>query len=301
MADSDASDSDGYYRDSEFSDSSDDDDSKQSGGANGDDDVQSTSQTKFKNADNKVDVATQDDDRSMTDSEASGSDGHYGNSEFSDSSDDDDPRQSGGIYGGDEPSPDLFSDQCRVDAVSHSECDDNDDNNDSGSEFRDRSDDGSPDTSHDFCQLDIWGVINKWYGGKTGKQKLKFVLNRLFNLTLLSRALHHNDVCDSIMQTAEHFQDTFHMGFDEALEHAVLKRRFLICDILAVSAKEAESSMDGNEFDSNVVFSDIDSHDREKSDAEPKCELWLHINNQMADKNVSGDARKKIGVDLVLH
>ena len=47
------------------------------------------------------------------------------------------------------------------------------------------------------------------------------------------------------MQTAEHFQDTFHMGFDKALEYAVLKRRILIRDILAVSAKEAENSMDG--------------------------------------------------------
>ena len=79
----------------------------------------------------------------------------------------DDPRQSGGIYGSGESSPDVFSKQCRVDSVSHSECDDNDDNNDSGSEIHDRSDDGSQDTSNDFCQLDIWGAINKWYGGKT--------------------------------------------------------------------------------------------------------------------------------------
>ena len=38
-----------------------DDDSRQSGGLCGDDDVQSTSQTTFKNADNEVDVASQKD------------------------------------------------------------------------------------------------------------------------------------------------------------------------------------------------------------------------------------------------
>ena len=106
----------------------------------------------------------------------------------------DDPRQSSGVYGGGgEFSPDIFSDRSGVGAVSHSECDDNDDNNDSGSEFRDRSDDGSPHTSNDFCQLDIWSAINNWYGGKTGKQKLNFILNRLFKLTLLSRAMSRDD------------------------------------------------------------------------------------------------------------
>ena len=218
-----------------------DDDLRQSGGANGDDDIQSTSQTKFKNAD------TQDDDRLMSDIEND----CYGNSEFSASSDDDEPRQSGGIYASGESSRDMFSKQCRVDSVSHSECDDNDDNNDSGSELHDSSDDGSPHTSFDFCRLDIWHTITEWCGVKTGKKKLEFILNRLFNLTLLSRALHHNDVCDSIVQTAEHFQDTFHMSFDEALEHAVLKRRFLIRDILAVSAREAENSMD--DYTSDIV------------------------------------------------
>ena len=56
MTDSDASDSDGYYGDSDFSDSSDDDD---------------------------------DDNRSMILNVDSDSDGYYGNSDFSDSSDDD--------------------------------------------------------------------------------------------------------------------------------------------------------------------------------------------------------------------
>ena len=109
--------------------------------------------------------------------------------------------------------------------VGDSECDDNDDNQvddfsqdddqstvdnvGSGYESDDRSDDGSPHTSNDFCQLDIWSAINNWYGGKTGKQKLNFILNRLFKLTLLSRAMSRDDSCESIIQTAEHFQDTF--------------------------------------------------------------------------------------------
>ena len=109
----------------------------------------------------------------------------------------DDLRQSGGLYGA-KPSRDFLSDQSGVDAVSQSECDDNEyeNNDDSGFEFSDRSDEGSLDTLYDFCQLDIWGAINKWSGDKTGKQKLKFVLNRLFKLMLLSRASHDDDVCN---------------------------------------------------------------------------------------------------------
>ena len=55
-----------------------DDDPRQNGGMYGDDVVQSTSQTKFENADNQVDVASQtdfdDDDRSMIVNDGSGSD-----------------------------------------------------------------------------------------------------------------------------------------------------------------------------------------------------------------------------------
>ena len=64
------------------------DDPTQSGELYGDDNVQSTSQTKFENADNQVGIASQDDDWSTTDGEASDSDGYYGDSDFSDSSDD---------------------------------------------------------------------------------------------------------------------------------------------------------------------------------------------------------------------
>ena len=67
-----------------------------SGGLYGDDGGQSTSQTKFESADNKVDVATQTDfddvDRSMIVNVGSDSDGYYGDSELSDSSEFDTPQ-----------------------------------------------------------------------------------------------------------------------------------------------------------------------------------------------------------------
>ena len=204
------------------------------------------------------------------------------------------PTQSNGGFGdGDEISPDLFSDGSGVDAVSHSESDDNDDNDDSGSEFLDRNDDEEP---YDFCQLDIWSIINKWCSGKTGKQKLKYILNRIFKLTLLSRALFRDEILASIMLTAEHFEVTFHMGFDEALEHAVLKRRFLIRDIFAFSAKEIENSMDGNTSDSSTGPSD--STDGESTVSE--FDIWKIVSDKMDNENVSGDARTNRGLELVL-
>ena len=68
------------------------DDPTQSGELYSDDAVHSISQTKFENADNKVDDASQDDDWSRTDSESSASDGYYGNSEFSNNSEFDTPQ-----------------------------------------------------------------------------------------------------------------------------------------------------------------------------------------------------------------
>ena len=100
------------------------------------------------------------------------------------------------------------------------------------------------------------------------------------------------------MQTAEHFQDTFHIGFDEALEHAVLKRRFLIRDILAVSAKEAKSSTDGYESDSSMESSDNDSSDGESIASE--FDIWKMSNEKTDNENVYGDARTKTGLDHVL-
>ena len=63
---------------------------------NGDDDVQSTSQKKFENVGEQVDVDSQDDDGLTVDRNASHSYGYYGAPEFGDSSGVDDPRQSGG-------------------------------------------------------------------------------------------------------------------------------------------------------------------------------------------------------------
>ena len=103
-----------------------------------------------------------------------------------------------------------------------------------------------------------------------------------------------DDRCESITRTAEHFQDTFYMGCDEALEHAVLKRRFLIRDILAASAKEAENSMDDYASDNCMGSSDSsDGSDR-------GFDIWNVTNNKMDNENVSGDARTKRSLDLVL-
>ena len=98
------------------------------------------------------------------------------------------------------------------------------------------------------------------------------------------------------MLTAEHFEVTFHMGFDEALEHAVLKRRFLIRDIFAFSAKEIENSMDGNTSDSSTGPSD--STDGESTVSE--FDVWKIVSDKMDNENVSGDARTNRGLELVL-
>ena len=180
-------------------------------------------------------------------------------------------------------SPDLFSDSPGVDVVSHTESAGNDDNDDSGSEFLDRSD----EEPYDFCRLDIWGIINKWFSGKTGKQKMKYILNRIFKLTLLSRALYRDEILASIMLTAGYFEVTFHMGFDEALEHAVLKRRFLIRDILVLSTKEnSRGNSDTSMSDDESTVSEFD--------------IWKIVNDILNVENISGDARTNRGVELVL-
>ena len=61
------------------------------------------------------------------------------------------------------------------------------------------------------------------------------------------------------MQTVEQLQVTFSMAFEEALEYAVFMRRFLICNKLIVSAKEAKSSMDDDASDSSGESNDNDS------------------------------------------
>ena len=79
------------------------------------------------------------------------------------------------------------------------------------------------------------------------------------------------------------------MGFDEALEHAVLKRRFLIRDILVLSTKE-NSRVDS---DSSMGAGDDESTGSE-------FDLWKIVNDILDDENISGDARTNRGLELVL-
>ena len=116
-------------------------------------------------------------------------------------------------------------------------------------------------------QLDIWCHIKKHADAKTGKQKLKTVLKEIFRFTLQARSSRHDDVCRSIMHTAEHYEVTFDMGFDEALENAVLKRKFCIRDKLEDSAEEAESPVDDYESDSSMESNNNDSSDEESVDS----------------------------------
>ena len=60
-------------------------------------------------------------------------------------------------------------------------------------------------------------------------------------LTLISRALSRDDILQSIMDTADHFQEIYSMRDYEALERAVSKRQSVIRDKLALSAKDTES------------------------------------------------------------
>ena len=123
----------------------------------------------------------------------------------------------------------------------------------------------------------------------------------IINLVLLSRHLRHDEVICCIMRTGEYFQDTFNMDFDEALEHAVFKRRFLIRNKLVVSAKEVKSSTDVYKSDSSMESIDNYSSDEENADPELECDFWFNINRQMNNKNVSDDTRTKRGSDFVLY
>ena len=64
-----------------------------------------------------------------------------------------------------------------------------DQNVDSESEFSDVYAGVEPDEVDDFSRLDIWHEINEICGKRTGKEKSKFVLKTILNLTLLTRAL----------------------------------------------------------------------------------------------------------------
>ena len=125
--------------------------------------------------------------------------------------------------------------------------------------------------------------MKKWSSAKLRKQTPSV----LYNLTLISRALSRDAILKSIMDTADYFQDMYcsHSNY-EALGRAVSKRRSLIQDKLAASAKETENSMDGYASDNSMESSDNDSSDG--SDRE--FDIWEFINDILDDENVSGSA-----------
>ena len=87
------------------------------------------------------------------------------------------------------------------------------------------------------------------------------------------------------MATADHFQDMHcsHSNY-EVLGRAVSERQGVIHDILAASAEEAEMPSDDDSSDGS---------DRE-------FDIWGFINDILDDENVSGSARTKRGVELIL-
>ena len=101
------------------------------------------------------------------------------------------------------------------------------------------------------------------------------------------------------MQSAEHLQDTFNMGFDNTLEHAFVMRRFFNRGKLAVLAKKAASSMDDCTSDSSMEPNHNNSSDSENADT--TIDLYWNINEQMDDENVSDDARTNRGLGIVMY
>ena len=108
------------------------------------------------------------------------------------------------------------------------------------SEFGDRYVWAESDELDDFLRLDIWGKLKNMCGKRTGKEKTKYVRKTILDFMLLTKALSHNAVLDTIMQNVDTLQANYSMGLDEALEHAVSMHRILIRNKLADSAKETE-------------------------------------------------------------
>ena len=106
-----------------------------------------------------------------------------------------------------------------------------------------------------------------------------------YYLVLMSRALSRDSVLKSIMATADHFQDMYCSPSNyDVLGRAVSKRQGIIHDILVASAEEAKMPSDDDSSDCS---------DRE-------FDIWGFINDSLDDKNVSGSARTKRGVELIL-
>ena len=203
--DGEASHFDGYYGATEASNSGELDTPRQSGMIRGERIVQYTLQTNFlENADNQVDVASQDDDRSMIVNVGSGS------------------------------KPD--------DSTQHSDFSRNSVNS-SDEEYGDKLRD-----LYNFWHLEMVKQMKKWSGDKFKKA----VPSVFYSLSLISRALSRDDILKSIMETADHFRDMYLPGAQyESLERAVSKRRSVIRDKLALSAKEPESD-DGSDLEFDI-------------------------------------------------
>ena len=87
------------------------------------------------------------------------------------------------------------------------------------------------------------------------------------------------------MATADHFQDMHCLPSNyEALGYAVSKRQGVIHDVLTATAEEAEMASDDDSSDGS---------DRE-------FDIWGFINDILDDENVSGSARTKRSVELIL-
>ena len=82
------------------------------------------------------------------------------------------------------------------------------------------------------------------------------------------------------------------------LERAFSKRRGVICHKLALSAKEAENSVDDHASDNSMESSDNDNSDGENIAS--VFDIWSFINNILDDENVSVSVRTKRGVELIL-
>ena len=93
------------------------------------------------------------------------------------------------------------------------------------------------------------------------------------------------------------------MGFDEALEHAIFMRRFLIHNKLTVSEKETKMDDSSSEFSENSDDENDDTEDDtqdENDDTEDVYDIWKAVNNKLDDENLSGMARRDRSLSLVL-
>ena len=254
---------------------------RQMGGVDSYDDVQSTSQTNFENVGEQVDF----DDGLTVDRNASHSYGYYGTPEPSDSGEFDTPEQSGGTnFENTDNQVDVGSgddDRSMICNVgSGTESDDSTQHSDSS-----RGDDGESfnrlESIYSFWRLEMVKKMKEWSGVKI-KRAAPSVF---YYLTLMSRVLSRNSVLKSIMATADYFRDMYCSPSNyEALGYAVSKRQGVIHDVLTATAEEAE----------------MESDDASSDGSDREFDMWGFINDILDDENVSGSARTKRSVELIL-